>query len=217
MKTNILNNLYQYFILNSKCSSKNHFGKPIYFCSQESCNKGYICSQCLKEDTEHFSQHVKNFIALDTKKNFFNFFALNNLDTNSYDNNDFDFNINYLKKSENYKHKKIITEAKYFYEYIKEYIENNFNNNSKNNFVENKNLIEEYITNEKEKERKINDFINNKINSFIKKDDKHKIIELIEQIKPYINCLNEKNKTKELRQKNKLEKIDSLLNDELKK
>ena len=217
MKTNILNNLYQYFILNSKCSSKNHFGKPIYFCSQESCNKGYICSQCLKEDTEHFSQHVKNFIALDTKKNFFNFFALNNLDTNSYDNNDFDFNINYLKKSENFKHKKIITEAKYFYEYIKEYIENNFNNNSKNNFVENKNLIEEYITNEKEKERKINDFINNKINSFIKKDDKHKIIELIEQIKPYINCLNEKNKTKELRQKNKLEKIDSLLNDELKK
>ena len=217
MKTNILNNLYQYFILNSKCSSKNHFGKPIYFCSQESCNKGYICSQCLKEDTEHFSQHVKNFIALDTKKNFFNFFALNNLDTNSYDNNDFDFNINYLKKSENFKHKKIITEAKYFYEYIKEYIENIFNNNSKNNFAENKNLIEEYITNEKEKERKINDFINNKMNPFIKKDDKHKIIELIEQIKPYINCLNEKNKTKELRQKNKLEKIDSLLNDELKK
>ena len=216
MKSNIFTNLYQYFIHNSKCSSKNHFGKPIYFCTEESCNKGYICSQCLTEDTEHFSQHVKNFIALDTKKNFLNFFALNNLDANSYEN-DFEFNLNYLKKSEKFKNNKKITEARNFYEYLKEYMDNIFIDIRKNNFMENKNLIDEYITNEKEKEIKINEFINNKINSFIKRDDKHKIVELIEQIKPYINYLNEKNKTKELKQKNKLEKIDSLLNDELHK
>ena len=214
MKSNIFTNLYQYFILNSKCPSKNHYGIPIYFCSHESCDKGYICSQCLTEDTEHFSQHVKNFIALDTKKNFFNFFGIDNLDINLYD---FEFNLNYLKNSENLKHNKKITEARNLYEYIKENINNIFNDNTKNNFFENKNLIEKYLANEKEKEKKINEFIYNKINSFIKNNNKHKIIELIEEIKPYLNYIKEKNKTKELKEKAKLEKINSIISEELPK
>jgi len=214
MKSNIFTNLYQYFILNSKCHSKNHYGIPIYFCSHESCDKGYICSQCLTEDTEHFSQHVKNFIALDTKKNFFNFFGIENLDINLYD---FEYNINYIKNSENLKHNKKIKDARNLYEYIKENIKNIFNDNTKNNFFENKNLIEKYLANEKEKEIKINEFIYNKINSFIKNNNKHKIIELIEEVKPYLNFLKEKNKTKESKEKNKLEKINSIINEELTK
>ena len=79
---NIFTNLYQFFILNSKCISSEHHGTPIYFCSEQNCNKYYICSQCLTEDTEHFSQHVKYFIALDNKKNFFNYFDINFFDNN---------------------------------------------------------------------------------------------------------------------------------------
>ena len=214
MNSNILTNLYQYFILNSKCPSKNHYGIPIYFCSHKSCNKCYICSQCLTEDTEHFSQHVKNFIALDTKKNFFKFFGLDNFDVNLFG---FQFNINYLKNSENPKQNKKIVEAKNLYDYIKEKISNIFDDNTKNNFFENKNIIEKYLINEKEKEKKINELIYNKINSFIKEDNKLKIIELMEEIKPYINYINEKNKTKEIKEQNKLEKINSILNEELPK
>ena len=212
MKSNIFTNLYQYFILNSKCPSKNHFGTSIYFCSEQSCNKGYICSQCLKEDTEHFSQHVKYFIPLDSKKNFFSCLGLENSDINI---NDFDFN--YLKNPKILSQNKKICDGNNFYENIKEYIMNIFSDNTKNNFFENKNIIENYIVKNKEKEKKLNEFINNKINGFINKNDKYKINELIEQIKPYVNYLNEKNKTKEFNEKNKSEKIISFLNEEIPK
>ena len=214
MKSNILNNLYQYFILNSKCLIKNHYGTPIYFCSNQTCNKGYICSQCLTEDTEHFTQHVKNFIALDTKKNFFNYFGIENSDINL---SDFEYNLNYLKKSNNYKYNKKLIDSKNLYEYIKERIINICHDNSKKFYSENKNKIDKYINNEKEKEKQINEFINDKINVFIKKNDKYKINELIEQIKPYINYLKEKNKTMTFNEKNKFEKIDLLLNEEIPK
>ena len=212
MKSNIFTNLYQYFILNSKCPSKNHFGTSIYFCSEQSCNKGYICSQCLKEDTEHFSQHVKYFIPLDSKKNFFSCLGLENSDINI---NDFDYN--YLKNPKILCQNKKICDGNNFYENIKEYIMNIFNDNTKNNFFENKNIIENYIVKNKEKEKKLNEFINNKINGFINKNDKYKINELIEQIKPYVNYLNEKNKKKEFNEKNKSEKIISFLNEEIPK
>ena len=94
---------------------------------------------------------------------------------------------------------------------------NIFSDNTKNNFFENKNIIENYIVKNKEKEKKLNEFINNKINGFINKNDKYKINELIEQIKPYVNYLNEKNKKKEFNEKNKSEKIISFLNEEIPK
>ena len=214
MKSNILNNLYQYFVINSKCPSKNHYGIPIYFCLEPSCNKGYICSQCLTEDTEHFTKHVKNFIALDTKKNFFYFFGIQNLEANSYD---FEYNINFLKNAKNLKYNKKINDARNLYEFVNENIINIFNDSTKNNWLQNKNKIDKYITDEKEKEKKINEFINNKINSFIRQNDKYKIKELIEEIKPYLNYLKEKNKLRESNENNKLEKINSLLNEEIQK
>ena len=206
---NIFTNLYQFFILNSKCISKEHHGTPIYFCSEQNCNKNYICSQCLTEDTEHFSQHVKYFIALDNKKNFFNYFDINFFDNNI---NDYEININDIKNLKNILSNKKINNSKNFYDYIKEYINNAFNEAIQNNFLNEKNIIEKYITKEKDKNNKINEFINNKIMEFIKKNEKKKINELIQKIKPYINYINYKEK-----EKIKFEKINLLLNEELKK
>ena len=206
---NIFTNLYQFFILNSKCISKEHHGTPIYFCSEQNCNKYYICSQCLTEDTEHFSQHVKYFIALDNKKNFFNYFDINFFDNNI---NDYEININEIKNLKNILSNKKINNSKNFYDYIKEYINNAFNEAIQNNFLNEKNIIEKYITKEKDKNNKINEFITNKIMEFIKKNEKKKINELIQKIKPYINYINYKEK-----EKIKFEKINLLLNEELKK
>ena len=206
---NIFTNLYQFFILNSKCISKEHHGTPIYFCSEQNCNKNYICSQCLTEDTEHFSQHVKYFIALDNKKNFFNYFDINFFDNNI---NDYEIKINDIKNLKNILSNKKINNSKNFYDYIKEYINNAFNEAIQNNFLNEKNIIEKYITKEKDKNNKINEFINNKIMEFIKKNEKKKINELIQKIKPYINYINYKEK-----EKIKFEKINLLLNEELKK
>ena len=209
MKSNLFTNLYQFFILNSKCVSKEHHGTPIYYCSEPNCNKTYICSQCLKEDTEHFSQHVKYFIALDNKKNFFNYFDINLFDNNIYD---YEININNIKNAKNILFNNKIKNSKNFYDYIKESINNAFIESIHNNFLDEKNIIEKYITKEKDKNKKINEFISNKIMEFMKKNDKKKINELIQEIKPYINYIDNKNK-----EKTKFEKINILLNEEIKK
>jgi len=205
MNSNIFTNLYQCFIQNSKCISKEHHGMPIYFCSEENCNKYYICSQCLTEDTEHFSQHVKYFIALDTKKNFFNFFDINHLEKST---NEFD--INNLRNKKNISFNKKINNSKNFFGCVKEYINSIFIDLAQKQ----NNMIENFITKEKEKCDKINEFISNKINEFIAKNEKKKINELMQRIKPYINYVNYlKNNNKE---KIKLDKINSLINEELK-
>ena len=196
MKSNIFNKLYLYYTLNSKCASESHYGTPIYFCSEKSCNKGYICSQCLTEDTTHFSQHVKYLIALDQKKNFFNFFGIENLDS--------------ILSYTHQKTKKI-SDTKNFYDYIKQYINDYFNDKNRNNFFKNQKTFEKYFFNEKEKEYKNNEFINKKINEFINNNDKYKIKELIEEIKPYIKEENLNN------EKNILDKINNILNEELNK
>ena len=74
------NQLYNYFYsLNTKCS--NHSSRAIYFCSEETCDKSYICSECLIEDPEHFARHYKYLIPVDDKRKFYKYlnFPLDNV------------------------------------------------------------------------------------------------------------------------------------------
>ena len=128
MRKNCFDSLYQFFTKTAKCSQTNHYGLPIYYCSHTSCNKGYICSQCLTEDPEHFSNHVKHFITLDTKKNFFRFLEIpiENIE-DSFSNN---FMINSRNKFLNYNKDKI-NDVNSFYDYIKNQIILTINTNPK--------------------------------------------------------------------------------------
>ena len=210
MRKNYFDALYQYFAKNSKCSKSNHYSIPIYFCSHSSCNKGYICSQCLTEDPEHFSNHVKHFIALDSKKNFFRFLdiPIENIEE-SYSNNN--FILNSRNKFLNLNKDKIF-DVNSFYDYIKNQIILTINNNQKNNLIKDENDIGEYYNKKKEIKNKNNEFINNSIKDFIKNDDKHQIINLMSQIKPCLNL-----KISETNEKDKLNDINNLLSEEIPK
>ena len=210
MRKNYFDALYQYFAKNSKCSKSNHYSIPIYFCSNSSCNKGYICSQCLTEDPEHFSNHVKHFIALDSKKNFFRFLdiPIENIEE-SYSNNN--FILNSRNKFLNLNKDKIF-DVNSFYDYIKNQIILTINNNQKNNLIKDENDIGEYYNKKKEIKNKNNEFINNSIKDFIKNDDKHQIINLMSQIKPCLNL-----KISETNEKDKLNDINNLLSEEIPK
>ncbi len=62
-----LTKLYDYFHNdNAKCNA--HQSNSIYFCSEVSCNLGYICSECLIENAVHFSQHLHYLVPIDEKK-----------------------------------------------------------------------------------------------------------------------------------------------------
>ena len=207
MRKNCFDALYQYFIKNAKCSQINHFGVPIYYCSQNSCNKGYICSQCLTEDPEHFSNHVKHFIALDTRKNFFRFLEIpiDNIE-DSFSNN---FILNSRNKFLNFNKDKI-NDVNSFYDYIKNQIILIINNNQKNNLIKDENIIGEYFNKKVGIKNKNSEFINNAIKEFINKDDKHQIINLINQLKPRLN-----QKNSEIKEKDKLNDINNLLAKEI--
>ena len=209
MRKNCFDSLYQFFTKTAKCSQTNHYGLPIYYCSHTSCNKGYICSQCLTEDPEHFSNHVKHFITLDTKKNFFRFLEIpiENIE-DSFSNN---FMINSRNKFLNYNKDKI-NDVNSFYDYIKNQIILTINTNQKNNLIKDENIIGEYFNKNKEIKNKNNEYINNSIKDFIKNDDKHQIINLMNKIKPYIN-----QKNNEIKEKDKINDINNLLNEEIPK
>ena len=209
MKNNCFDTLYYYFTKNSKCSDKNHFGLPIYYCSENLCKKGYICSQCLTEDPEHFSNHVKYFIALDSKKNFFRFFdiSIDNLDE-SYNNN---FILNSRNKFFNFNREKI-NSVNSFYDYLKNQISVILINNQKNNLIKEENTFDEYYNKKKGIENKNSEFINKSIKDFIKINEKNKIVDLIKQIKPFLN-----KKNNEVTEKDKLNIINNLLSEEIAK
>ena len=207
MKKNCFDLLYQYFTKNAKCSETNHYGVPIYYCSQNNCNKGYICSQCLTEDPEHFSNHVKHFITLDTRKNFFKFLEI------PIDNIEESFTSNFIINSRNKLfNKDKINDVNSFYEYIKNQIIYAVNNTQKNNLIRNENLLSDYYNTKKGIKNKNNEYINNKIKEFIKKDDRHKIISLMNDIKPYLD-----KKDNKITEKDKLKSINNIINEEIPK
>ena len=209
MKNNCFDTLYYYFTKNSKCSDKNHYGLPIYYCSENLCNKGYICSQCLTEDPEHFSCHVKNFIALDSKKNFFRFFEI------PIDNFDESYNNSYILNSRNKFlnfNKEKINSVSSFYDYIKNQISIILSQNQKNNLIKEENILDEYYNKKKGIKNKNNEYINKAIKDFIKINEKNKIVDLMNQIKPFLS-----QKNNEIKEKDKLNIINNLLSEEISK
>jgi len=207
MRKNCFDALYQFFTKNAKCLNTNHYGIPIYYCSENTCNKGYICSQCLTEDPDHFQNHFKHFIALDTRKNFFRFLQIpieNNFDE-SFTNN---FIINPRNKF--FTNKEKINDANSFYDYLKNQIILTINNNQKSNLLKDENCLAQYLNKTKKIKNKKTEFINNSINEFIKKNNKHDIINLINQIKPHLN-----QKGNEITEKDKLNEINKLISTEI--
>ena len=207
MQKSSFDTIYQYFTSKAnKCNCPNHLGIPIYYCSEPSCQKQYICSECLTEEPEHFTLHVKYFIPLDTKKNFFKFFQipLEEIEEQQY---------SYFMKPLRSKllfNKDKISDVNSFYEYIKNQIDFNLNLNKKNYMLRDEKTISDYYSNKKNYEQKNNDFINNNIKDFIKKNDKHQISNFINKIKPALIQSNSNCNDKE-----KLDKINNLLNNEI--
>jgi hypothetical protein len=207
MKKNCFDLLYQYFTKNAKCSETNHYGTPIYYCSHDSCNKGYICSQCLTEDPEHFSNHVKHFITLDTRKNFFKFLEI------PIDNIEESFTTNFMINSRNKLfNKDKINDVNSFYEYIRNQIIYAVNNNQKNNLIRNENMLSDYYNTKNGIKNKNNEYINNAIKEFIKKNERHKIINLMNDIKPYLE-----RKDNKITEKDKLNSINNIIDEEIPK
>jgi hypothetical protein len=70
----IIEKLYEF--MKGECNNTNHSGKAIYFCLNNQCEKKYLCSECLIEDVEHFTNHLKTLVPLDNKAKFSKFLDL---------------------------------------------------------------------------------------------------------------------------------------------
>ena len=77
MENQSLNDLLFQF-LQGKCAVESHSGNAIYYCMQSACEKRLICTECLTEDSTHFTSHLKSFLPLDQKQKFVKYLGLNN-------------------------------------------------------------------------------------------------------------------------------------------
>jgi hypothetical protein len=68
------NKFYEH--MKGKCSYTTHSGIAIYFCISKTCDNRYLCSECIIESLEHFTNHVKSLLPLDNKSKFIKFLNL---------------------------------------------------------------------------------------------------------------------------------------------
>ena len=197
-----LNNLYDFYhIKNSTCSS--HKSPAIYFCSDMNCKLGYICSECLIQNPNHFQKHLAYLIPVDDKEKFFKYlkFPVKNV-------------INEISNSKNEKTDINIDE---FYNEIKNKIVNLIDKHKIEKGFEIQNLINKYCYS-KEHINLAQEF-NNKIQKFIQNGNKHEIQTFIKSLENIIREItNEKenlNKKKNLDSDIEID-IESIINKNLK-
>ncbi len=188
-----LNNLYEFFIKNSLCSS--HKSLSIYFCSDLNCKLGYICSECLIQNPNHFQKHLAYLIPVENKEKFFK----------------------YLK----FPVKKIINEISIekneiniekFYDEIKIKITNLIDKHKIQKGFEIQNLINKFYSKENVN---LNEEFNNKIKKFIENGNKHEIQTFIKSLENIIREMNEKENVKKLNDDIEND-IESIINKNLK-
>ena len=188
-----LNNLYEFFIKNSLCSS--HKSLSIYFCSDLNCKLGYICSECLIQNPNHFQKHLAYLIPVENKEKFFK----------------------YLK----FPVKKIISEISIekneiniekFYDEIKIKITNLIDKHKIQKGFEIQNLINKFYSKENVN---LNEDFNNKIKKFIENGNKHEIQTFIKSLENIIREMNEKENVKKLNDDIEND-IESIINKNLK-
>jgi hypothetical protein len=169
----LITKLYEH--MKGRCNYESHSGTAIYFCIYKTCHERYLCSECLIERVEHFTNHVKNLIPLDNKSKFTKTLNL----TNTTRQNNFDLDIkdkianlyNEIKESINTavdKHMKINLEN------LCEAMNNKIG--SKNNANGNETTKAE---------------VNKEIETFINYKDKSTFNELLEALSSKLNKLNE--------------------------
>jgi hypothetical protein len=73
----IIDKLYEF--MKGECNNKTHTGRAIYYCLKYECSKKYLCSECLIEDVEHFTNHLKTLVPLDNKSKFCKFLDIADL------------------------------------------------------------------------------------------------------------------------------------------
>jgi hypothetical protein len=170
-----LTKLYDYFHNdNSKC--KAHQSNSIYFCSEVSCNLGYICSECLIENAVHFSQHLHYLVPIDEKRKFFKYlkFPIDNI----------------VKELSTTQKKKV--DLNCFYENLKDKIIDLINKHKEQNANEIQEKLNE-INNDSGDENP-NEIFESQITSFINKNNKHDIQTLIKNLEGEIKKINDRNK-----------------------
>ena len=170
-----LTKLYDYFHNdNSKC--KAHQSNSIYFCSEVSCSLGYICSECLIENSVHFSQHLHYLVPIDEKRKFFKYLKF------PIDNIIKDLSIQTKKK----------VDLNCFYDRLKERIINLIDKHKEENLNEVQEKLNE-INNDSEDENP-NEIFESEITSFINKNNKHDIQTLMKNLEVNIKKINDRNR-----------------------
>jgi len=199
---NNLNKLYDFFhIKDSICSS--HKSPAIYFCSDMNCKLGYICSECLIQNPNHFQKHLAYLIPVDDKEKFFKYlkFPVKTV-------------INEISNSKNEKTDINIDE---FYNVIKTKINNLIDKHKLEKGFEIQNLINKYCYS-KEHINLAEEF-NNKILKFIEIGNKHEIQTFIKSLENIIReiCTEKENNNKKKELDNDIDiDIESIINKNLK-
>jgi hypothetical protein len=77
----LLTKLYEH--MKGSCGIPNHSGTAIYFCIAKQCHERYLCSECIIEKVDHFTNHIKTLVPLDNKSKFMKFLNINNVFTSN--------------------------------------------------------------------------------------------------------------------------------------
>ena len=170
-----LNNLYDFYhIKNSLCSS--HKSPAIYFCSDLNCKLGYICSECLIQNPNHFQKHLAYLIPVENKEKFFKYLK---------------FPIKNVINEISIKNEKNEIKIDEFYNEIKIKINNLIDKHKIQKGFEIQNLINKFYSKENVN---LNEEFNNKIKKFIENGNKHEIQTFIKSLENIIREMNEKSR-----------------------
>ena len=181
-----LSNLYKY--MRGNCNYSNHSGIAIYFCIEKECSNKYLCSECMIENPNHFTSHIKYFVPLDNKNKFCKFFDLNKI---LHKENDLGEVISDNNNLEQYK--EILIK---FFGKLKEIILNEMElliSNNIDTYLKNheEGIKEREKLNHKNSQNKISISISNQIDEFINKNDKEKFSELCSKLTESVKVENE--------------------------
>jgi hypothetical protein len=193
------NKLYEH--MKGKCSYLNHSGIAIYFCISKDCIDRYLCSECIIEQIDHFTNHIKSLLPLDNKSKFTKFINLT-VPTTSQNNS----NSHGIKD-------RVVD----FYTQLKETIDKVLDKHMNENIDKLCHNIEEKeggVINNKEATGEILQGVNKDIENFITNKDKTQFCDLYESIVAGVSKLNEKlNKKIYFENKPKQEVIEVKINE----
>jgi len=166
-----------FVLMKGKCDNKGHSNcDAVYYCTYNRCKTRFVCQECIIENQNHFTSHLKYFIPLDVKQKFLNKLNIVQIDEESVENQ-----TKQLRESYN----DSINKINKFYNDIKTCVVGFIDEHKEKHIQAFKTDLEEQISKHAKFLLNYNTFLKNltpEINIFVMQGDPSRFVKLYEKI-----------------------------------